>query len=70
VATLEMTQAEREMSEEELKSLAAVTEEFDIQWEIYRLLVECEERDIELIKGLRTDLRESGMSNIGIELTH
>ena len=65
-----MTQAEREMSEEELRSLPAVIEEFDIQWEIYRLLVECEERDIELIKGLRADLREAGMSNIGIELTH
>lgn len=70
VASLEMTQAEREMSEEELRSLPAVIEEFDIQWEIYRLLVECEERDIELIKGLRADLREAGMSNIGIELTH
>ena len=45
VATLEMTQ-EREMSEEELKSLAAVTEEFDIQWEIYRLLVECAKKEI------------------------
>lgn len=70
VASLEMTQAEREMSEEELRSLPAVIEEFDIQWEIYRLLVECEERDVELIKGLRADLREAGMSNIGIELTH
>ncbi|OAT31448.1 YjaG family protein [Proteus myxofaciens] len=70
VASLEMTQAEREMTEEELKSLPAVIEEFDIQWEIYRILAECEERDIELIKGLRADLREAGISNIGIELTH
>ncbi len=29
-------------------------------------LAECEERDIELIKGLRADLREAGESNIGI----
>lgn len=70
VASLEMTQAEREMTEEELKSLPTVIEEFDIQWEIYRILAECEERDIELIKGLRADLREAGISNIGIELTH
>lgn len=70
VASLEMTQAEREMTEEELKSLPAVIEEFDIQWEIYRILAECEERDIELIKGLRADLREAGISNIGIELAH
>ncbi|MDI5829192.1 DUF416 family protein, partial [Salmonella enterica subsp. enterica serovar Kentucky] len=34
--------------------------------EIFRLLADCEERDIELIKGLRADLREAGESNIGI----
>ena len=62
VAMLEMTQAGREMSDEELKENPAV----DIQWEIFRLLAECEERDIELIKGLRADLREAGESNIGI----
>jgi len=56
VAMLEMTQAGREMTDE------------DIQWEIFRLLAECEERDIELIKGLRADLREAGESNIGINL--
>jgi uncharacterized protein YjaG (DUF416 family) len=44
----------------------AVEQEWDIQWEIFRLLAECEERDIELIKGLRADLREAGESNIGI----
>ncbi|WP_116327895.1 DUF416 family protein, partial [Klebsiella aerogenes] len=27
-----------------------------------------EERDIDLIKGLRSDLREAGVSNIGINL--
>lgn len=66
VAMLEMTQAGREMTEEELKANAAVEEEWDIQWEIFRLLAACEERDLELIKGLRSDLRESGISNIGI----
>ncbi len=35
-------------------------------WEIFRLLAECEERDIELIKGLQASLREAGESNIGI----
>jgi uncharacterized protein YjaG (DUF416 family) len=66
VAMLEMTQAGREMTDEELKENPAVAEEWDLQWEIFRLLSACEERDIELIKGLRADLRESGMSNIGI----
>ncbi|MGM3161742.1 YjaG family protein [Dickeya undicola] len=68
VAMLEMTQAGREMTDDELKVVPAVEEEWDIQWEIFRLLAACEERDIELIKGLRADLREVGMSNIGINL--
>ncbi|CDH05042.1 YjaG family protein [Xenorhabdus bovienii] len=68
VAMLEMTQAGREMTEDELKALPAIEEEWDIQWEIYRLLADCEERDIELIKGLRADLRETKVSNIGINL--
>lgn len=68
VAMLEMTHAGREMTDEELKENPAVEQEWDIQWEIFRLLAACEERDIELIKGLRADLREAGDSNIGINL--
>jgi uncharacterized protein YjaG (DUF416 family) len=66
VAILEMTQAGREMTDEELRENQAVIDEWDLQWEIFRLLSECEERDLELIKGLRSDLREAGISNIGI----
>ncbi|CAM3839156.1 hypothetical protein BS639_21395 [Rouxiella silvae] len=69
VAMLEMTHAGKEMTDEELKVLPAVEEEWDIQWEIFRLLADCEERDLELIKGLRSDLREAAVSNIGINLT-
>ena len=69
VAMLEMTQAGKEMTDDELKVLPAVEEEWDIQWEIFRLLADCEERDLELIKGLRSDLREAAVSNIGINLT-
>ena len=68
VAMLEMTQAGKEMTDEELKILPAIEEEWDIQWEIFRLLADCEERDLELIKGLRSDLREAAVSNIGINL--
>lgn len=68
VAMLEMTQQGREMSDQELKENPAVEQEWDIQWEIFRLLTECEERDIELIKGLRADLREANSSNIGINI--
>ncbi|QCR37460.1 YjaG family protein [Nissabacter sp. SGAir0207] len=69
VAMLEMTQAGKEMTDAELKIVPAVEEEWDIQWEIFRLLAACEERDLELIKGLRSDLREAAVSNIGINLT-
>lgn len=69
VAMLEMTQAGKEMTDDELKVIPAVEEEWDIQWEIFRLLADCEERDLELIKGLRSDLREAAVSNIGINLT-
>ncbi|OAT50598.1 hypothetical protein M998_2521 [Providencia heimbachae ATCC 35613] len=68
VAMLEMTQAEREMTEQELGELSSIEEEWDIQWDIFRLLAACEERDLELIKGLKSDLREAGVSNIGITL--
>lgn len=69
VATLEMTQAGREMTEEELRTLPAVESELDVQWEIYRVLLQSEERDIELIKDLRSELVESKMSNIGVKIT-
>ena len=68
VAMLEMTQAGREMTDEELGELPAIEEEWDLQWEIFRLLAACEERDLELIKGLRSDLREAATSNIGIKI--
>ncbi len=54
------------MTDEELKRTLPLNSEWDIQWEIFRLLADCEERDIELDKGLRADLREAGESNIGI----
>ncbi|AWK14769.1 DUF416 family protein [Candidatus Fukatsuia symbiotica] len=68
VAMLEMSHAGKEMTAEELKVLPAIAEEWDIQWEIFRLLSSYEERDSDLIKGLRSDLREAAVSNIGINL--
>ena len=68
VAMLEMTQAGKEMTDEELKVIPAVEEDWDIHWAIFRLLADCEERDLELIKGLRSDLRAAAVSNIGINL--
>lgn len=66
VVMLEMTQAGHEISDEILRENQSVIDEWDLQWEIFRLLAECEERDLELIRGLRNDLREDSISNIGV----
>ncbi|WP_404997262.1 DUF416 family protein [Enterobacter sp. JH513] len=43
-------------------------EEWDVQWAIFRPLRETTERDLELIKDLRHELREDPVSNIGVAL--
>lgn len=68
VEMLEMTQAGREMTDDELKFLPAIVEELDIQWKIFHLLADCEGRNLDLIKGLRYDLQEAAISNIGVNL--
>lgn len=50
------------------KENEAVCEEWDVQWAIFRPLREATERDINLIKDLREELREEAVSNIGIAL--
>lgn len=62
---LEM-QNERELTEQELKNSDEIQEELDVQWQIYRLLNECEERDVPLILDLKNEIRTSGISNIGV----
>ncbi|WP_040977329.1 YjaG family protein [Necropsobacter massiliensis] len=62
------TQAEREFSAQELKENQQIEEELDVQWQIYRSLNECEERDVALILALKNELRAVGISNIGIEI--
>lgn len=66
VATYLETQLDRELNEQELKNAIEIQEELDVQWQIYRLLNECEERDVELILGLKNEIRESGVSNVGL----
>ena len=62
---LEM-QNERELSEVELKNSEEIQAELDVQWQIYRLLNECEERDVALILDLKNEIRSAGISNIGV----
>ena len=68
VADLEFAQGSDEITNENQKENEAVCEEWDVQWAIFRPLRETTERDIELIKDLRLELREDPVSNIGVTL--
>ncbi|WP_260261230.1 YjaG family protein [Vibrio intestinalis] len=68
VAQLEEAQTGEEITNSNQKENEAVCEEWDVQWAIFRPLKEAQERDIELIKDLRAELKEEGVSNIGIAL--
>ena len=68
VCSLLETQENRDLSESELKSREEIEEELDLQWQIYRLLKECEKRDVDLILSLRNEIKQEGISNIGIKI--
>lgn len=68
VATVLESEQDLELSEIELKNSAEIEQELDIQWQIYRTLKQCEERDVELILDLKNELRQAKISNIGIEI--
>ena len=67
VTSLLETETGQDWSESELKESEDIQAELDVQWQIYRLLKECEKRDIELILDLKNEIRSEGISNIGIE---
>ncbi|MFS1413912.1 hypothetical protein BCU70_19920 [Vibrio sp. 10N.286.49.C2] len=68
VVQLEEIQQDIEITNDNQKDNEVVCEEWDVQWAIFRPLRECTERDVELIKELRLELKEQGVSNIGISL--
>lgn len=68
VAELETAQTGEEITDQNQKDNEAVCAEWDMQWAIFRPLRDATERDIELIKDLRAELKEQSISNIGIEL--
>lgn len=67
VRALLETETGRDWSESKLKENEDIQTELDVQWKVYRLLKECEKRDIELILALKNEIRTEGISNIGIE---
>ncbi|PMN94605.1 YjaG family protein [Enterovibrio norvegicus] len=68
VAQLEEAQTGVEVTNDNQKENEAVCAEWDVQWEIFRALKDAESRDIELIRGIRNELREDGVSNLGLSL--
>ncbi|GEA52081.1 hypothetical protein VIN01S_28850 [Vibrio inusitatus NBRC 102082] len=68
VADLEVAQGSEEITNDNQKENEAVCDEWDVQWAIFRPLRECTERDIDVIKDLRAELREESVSNIGVQL--
>lgn len=68
VAQLEEAQTGEVITNDNQKSNEVVCAEWDVQWAIFRPLREVTERDIELIKDLRHELRDDCMSNIGLTL--
>ena len=70
VAEFEMTKDNIELSEDEQVTLPSVIEEFDLQWEIFRLLSDENNEMLDLIKGLKMDIRSAETSNIGVFLSN
>ncbi|MEZ8826655.1 YjaG family protein [Vibrio amylolyticus] len=68
VAQLEEAQTQVEITNDNQKENEAVCAEWDVQWAIFRPLREAQERDIDLIKDLRQELKEEAISNIGMSL--
>ncbi|OCG33101.1 hypothetical protein A9G33_01590 [Gilliamella sp. Choc3-5] len=69
IAEFEMTKSNIELSEDEQLLLPCVIDEFDLQWDIFRLLRDEKNDAVDLIKGLRTEIRLAETSNIGLFLS-
>ena len=70
VAEFEMTKENIELSGAEQLFLPCVIEEFDLQWEIFRLLSDDDNEMYDLIRGLKIDIRTARISNIGVFLSN
>lgn len=68
VSTYLETQKNAPLTEQELKQSDDIQAELDVQWQLYRLLNDCEQRDISLILDLKNEIRSSGISNIGLNI--
>lgn len=69
IVDLESEQKGELLTDEEMKQNEAIIAEWDIQWEIFRIILEQPELNIEFIKTLRTEIKEVNQSNIGLFLS-
>ena len=69
VAEFEMTKNNVLLTENEQELLPTVKDEFDLQWDIFRLLRDESNSPVDLIKGLKTEIRMAKISNIGVFLS-
>lgn len=69
VAEFEMTKNNVLLTENEQELLPNVKDEFDLQWDIFRLLRDDSHASVDLIKGLKTEIRMAKISNIGVFLS-
>ncbi|MWP60950.1 YjaG family protein [Gilliamella sp. Pas-s25] len=69
IAEFEMTKTNVNLSQDAQQTLPSVIDEFDLQWEILRLLRDENNEMIALIKGLKDEIRASRVSNIGVFLS-
>ncbi|WP_085247684.1 YjaG family protein [Gilliamella mensalis] len=69
IAEFEMTKTNVNLLEDEQQALPSVIDEFDLQWEIFRLLRDENSNMNELVKGLKDEIRSERTSNIGVFLS-
>lgn len=63
-------QLDENTDKESIKNNPNVANELDIQWQIYRCLKDEKETNIELIKGLKEELQQTKISNLGVFLNN
>jgi len=66
VVQLEEAQGAETITNDNQKHNEMVCFEWDVQWEIYRPLKEAHDRDVQLMKDLKDELRQENTSNIGL----
>lgn len=70
ISDVERRICDENTSDECLKNNLNIINELDIQWEIYRCLNNQKKMNLELIKGLKEELQETKISNLGVFLNN